>query len=433
MSKSFKSNSSCKFPYRLSLCDKSTFQAQKNWWGMFDYIILNKKFQSVFKIAQYLVALLGIATNLLVIIIILHKKNKEIFKDLNHYSYLWLNSLFYLIILVVTLLSWISECFYPFEAFCPETRKVIFTQFFKIILKEVIVTLLKFMCNFTYVAFALNRIALIGKDPNKIAKFFSKIDIRVYTLVTFLFSSSLSWIKYFKYKVNYFEPHLNYPIPNEWDIMFMANYDEEDDLNKMMGFQIPVLLFYIYNSISDVINYVIFVVICVLIDMFMVVGMKRTLDEKLKWYDNESNSVKYEAKKKENEDVVNKLIKMVVINTAIGVLCKLPGSFFSLVNLYATYYYKSFSNLFKSPLFGEFYSYLLDSGFYSLIIDIYDFLFVVSMAIQFFIYKRFDKKFQEGYDMILFGDKDNKNKSSNNSNNCKQPVDTVKSSRLQDV
>ena len=400
MSKQFKSMSTCNFEYKLSLCDKSIYEV-RNWWGKIDYSILNKKLQSAFKIGQYLMALLGIVTNLLVVIIILHKNNKDTFKGLNHYSYLWLNSVFNLLTLTITILSWISECFYPFEAFCPEIRKVIFNQFFKIIFKEVIVTLLKFMCNFTYVAFALNRIALIGKDPSKLVKFISELDIRVYTLVSFLISSSLSWIKYFKYKLNIFQPHLNYPILNESDMIFMANYDLERYLDKFSSYQIPDRLYFIYNSISDLINYVVFLIICMVIDILMVVRVKQTLDDKLKWYVKGTNSQKYDSKTKENDNVVNKLIKMVVINTILAVLSKLPCSFLSVVNLYATFYFRNYDNQFNSPIFGEFYSYLLDSGFYSLIVDIYEFLFVVSISIQFFIYKRFDKKFLEGYNIVF--------------------------------
>ena len=166
-------------------------------------------------------------TNLFVVIIIAHKDNKETFKDLKHYSYLWLNSLFNLIILIIWLLSWINECFYPFEAFCPEFRKVLFIQFFKIIFKVIIVTLLKFMCNFTYVAFALNRIALIGKDHSRIVKFMSEFNIKVYIGVCFLISSSLSWIKYFKYQLNYYEPNSNFPVSNEYDIMILMNYYDD--------------------------------------------------------------------------------------------------------------------------------------------------------------------------------------------------------------
>ena len=46
-SKQFKSMSTCNFQYKLSLCDKSTYQTQ-NWWGKIDYFILNKQLQSAF-------------------------------------------------------------------------------------------------------------------------------------------------------------------------------------------------------------------------------------------------------------------------------------------------------------------------------------------------------------------------------------------------
>ena len=401
--------STCNFEYRLSLCNKSTYQTEY-WWDKGDYFILNKKLQPTFKICQYIFALIGILTNLLVVIIVKHKDNKETFKDLKHYSYLYLNSVFNIIILVIWILSWINECFYPFEAFCPEIRKVQLIQYFKIIFKEVIVNLLKFLSNFTYVAFALNRIALIGKDHSKIVKFMSNVNVKVYIAVCFLISSSLSWIKYFKYQVNYFESNLNYPVSNEYDIMTTSNYFEHFlDISK--SYQISDRLYFIYNSISDIINYVVFVIICIIIDVSMVIRMNQTLNDKLKWY--KYDSTKYEAKKKENKDTLNKLIQMVVINTALGVLLKSPSSFISLVNLYAAFYYRSYKNLFTAPAFGEFYSNLMDTGFYRLIIDLCDFLYIFSIAILFFIYKRFDKKFQEG-SKLLFANEKNKNSSVQN-------------------
>ena len=278
-----------------------------------------------------------------------------------------------------------------------------------------IVTLLKFMCNFTYVAFALNRIALIGKDHGRIVKFISELNIKVYVVVCFLISSSLSWIKYFKYQVNYFQPHLNYPISNEWDIVYMTySYDSSSlklYFESLYGFQIPALLFFIYNSISDIFNYVVFVVVIVITDICLIVQMKRTLEDKLKWY-KETKSQIYEAKKKENENAINKLIKMVIINTVIGVLFKLPSSFLSVLNLYATVYYKNYKNVIRLPIFNEFYINLLNTGSLTLIVDIYEFLFIVSITIQFFIYKRFDKKFREGYEVLLASKKANVKKTS---------------------
>ena len=397
--------STCNFEYRLSMCNKSRFQTE-NWWEKSDYFILNKMIQPALKLGQYIFALIGIATNLLVVIIIKHKDNKETFKCLKHYSYLWLISVIYLIILIIWLLSWINECFYPFEAFCPEIRKVPFIQFFKIIFKEVIVTHLKFMSNFTYVAFALNRIALIGKDHNKLVKFISLISIKIYIAVCFLISSSLSWIKYFKNQTNNYEPNSNFPISIERDIMIITDYYNVNyDLTN--AYQISDRFYFIFNSISDLLNYLVFVIICIIIDVSMVIRMKQTLNDKLNWYKQENDSIKYEAKKKENKDAIDKLIQMVVINTALGVLFKLPSSFMSIANMYAAFYYRSYVNLFKAPAFGEFYSYLLDTGFYTLINDVCEFLYIISISILFFIYKRFDKNFQEGY-QILFANEKNK-------------------------
>ena len=420
-SKEYKSISTCNFEYRLSLCNKSTYQI-KNWWDTGDYFILNKKIQPALKLGQYVFALIGIVTNLLVVILIVHKDNKETFKDLKHYSYLWINSLLNLIILFIWLLSWMNECFDPFEAFCPEFRKVIFFQFFKIIFKEVIVTLLKFMCNFTYVAFSLNRISLIGKDHSKLVKFISDVNIKVYIAVCFLISSSLSWIKYFKYQVNYFEsnePISNFPISNEWNIMILGSYYEQY-FDYSNAYQISDRFYFIYNSISDIINYVVFVIVCITIDVSMVLQVKKILDEKLNKFKKENDS-KYEAKKKENKEAIDKLIQMVVINTALGVLFKLSSSFIPLVNLYATFYYRSYKNLFIAPAFGEFYSNLLDTGFYSLINDVCELLYIVSIAILFFIYKRFDKKFQEGYQMLFANSK--------NSSKSKEQIKTVQNTK----
>ena len=85
--------------------------------------------------------------------------------------------------------------------------------------------------------------------------------------------------------------------------------------------------------------------------------------------------------------------------------------------MYGIIYYRNQNNLFTAPLFGEFYSYLLGTGFYSLIVDIYEFFFIVSIAIMFFIYKRFDKKFLEGYNGLLLRKVKNSNNNNANKNN----------------
>ena len=386
--KLFKSSSKCNFEQRIALCNKSNYQV-KDIWDESDFFILSKKMQTAFKIMLYPTDFLGLITNIIVIFVIIKKENTDLFKEFKQYSYLYLNSIFCIIIMVIELLSWITECFYPFEVFCPEIRKLVPIQFFKIIFKECLITLLRFMCSFTYIAFALNRISLIGKDHGKLVTFFSKLAIKIFIGVALLISCSLSWIKGFKYQVNYFFPYLNYPMSTEMDISLVDSNTFND-------------AYFIINFISDLFNYVLFVVTCVIIDICMVVQLRRVLGEKTKKIES-MNQKQNDTKKAENENVVNKAIKMIVLNITIGIFFKLPASFIPLLNVVADYYYKDKSNIYNQPGFGEFYSMLQDTELISVIQDISYFLYTLSLSIQIFIYYGFDKKFQTGFERLKNG------------------------------
>ena len=391
-SKSFKERSKCNFEHRLELCNKTNYKIEKIW-STIDYYYLNKKLQSAFKISSYLISLFGIASNLLTVIIFIIKSNSDLFKEFKQYSYLCINSVFSLMILVINILSWTTECFYPFEAFCPEIRKIVFFQFFKIIFKECLTTTFRFMLNFSYVAFALNRIAIIKKDQNSFLKFISEVAIYKYIGVSLVISSGLSAMKFFKYDVNYDDPSMNYPISNEWDIF---------DVNQKISHTFDDA-YYIVNSISDIINYVIFVLICLFIDIYLVRQLRQVMADKLQKIERlyADSKTKIENTMKENDEAMDKVVKMVVINTGVGLLFKMPVSFIPILNVCAAFYYKHLETRFTHPSFGRFYSSLFSNGFYGLISDFADFLFIISISIQPLIYKHFDKKFQTAFDRLF--------------------------------
>ena len=103
---------------------------------------------------------------------------------------------------------------------------------------------------------------------------------------------------------------------------------------------------------------------------------------------------KLENMKKENQDVINKVIKMVVLNTAISVLFRLPIAYIPILNVFAEFYYKNYSNIIFHPKFGKFYLFLVYSGFYDMIVNCSDLLYTISIFIQLFIYTHFDRKFK---------------------------------------
>lgn len=372
---------------------------------MSDYYSLNKKLQSVVKITTYLVALFGIITNYMTVGIIFGKNNKEIFKDLKHYAYLGFNSAFSLVILLIELLSWTSECFYPFEVFCPQIHKSIFIQLSKMIFKECLVTFLRFMCNFCLVAFALSRIALIGKNPCALVEFMAKLSIKKYMKIALIASFGFSWIKFFKYRLNFGQEEFSFPKSNEFDILTVNVYKS------------PILDFYfVFNSMIDLINYGVFVLANIAIDVYMIVRLKRVLKGKIYIskllniihttpITSEAPAARSKAdgaiKMPDFQDSLNKSTKMVLFNTVLGVCFKLPLIILPLLNVYAQFYYKNADARYRRPSFDRFYSAMFETGFNVLGQDIADMLFSISLAVQIFIYDKFDKKFKSASFKLL--------------------------------
>ena len=93
----------------------------------------------------------------------------------------------------------------------------LFVQYIKIVVIEVLATCLRFMINFLNIAFSFSRIALIGMNHNKLVKFMSEIGIKKYVAISLLFSSILSVIKYFSYKINYGLVNITYPIHYDYE------------------------------------------------------------------------------------------------------------------------------------------------------------------------------------------------------------------------
>jgi hypothetical protein len=133
----------------------------------------------------------------------------------------------------------------------------------------------------------------------------------------------------------------------------------------------------------------------------MVVQLRQVLGEKLKKSESMNQKQNEKSKKTESEEAVNKAIKMVVLNSAIGIFFKLPVCLIPLLNVYAQFYFKKYDHIFDESNFKAFFQYLYESGYYDLIQDMAHFLLTLWFSIQIFIYYRFDKKFLTGYQRIM--------------------------------
>ena len=210
-----------------------------------------------------------------------------------------------------------------------------------------------------------------------------------FVLFSLLISLAFSWIKYFKYTINLGQEELNYPIWNERDILIGS-----------VIFPFIFDFYLVFNLISDFLNYLVFVFVCFFVDLNMLVRLRSTVNESIERIKkmSGSNDKQMEKKKSELEETMKKSIRMVILNTSIGLFFKFPLVFLPLVNTIAKFYYKRYygENLFTNLSFDRFYSELFDAEFYQVIYDSTELLYLISISIQYFIYKKFDKKIKEG-------------------------------------
>ena len=390
-SKEFKSMSRCGFERRIEMCNRTNFEIKPviTYFEIKETMIM---IETVLNIVSYPLSIFGILTNLFIIITISNKKNKEDFKGIKQYSYLRINSICSCLILIIHFFSWLNDCFYPYQVFCSEARKTFFLQYVKMLIVEVFGTSLKFMNNFTYIAFAFNRISLIGKDHNKLVKFMSDVGIKKYTAVCLLISIGLSSVKYFSYRLNYGKGDDNsYPI--EYNINLF--YD--------IGNEKKSTIYFTFNFVSDLLNYLVFLLIHLSIDIGMIVKLRQTLNEKFEKAKVYSTKDQQEKKKKENETAVNKAISMVILNTALNIIFKVPSLIYSIIDFYESIYRLDYNYFLFHGGFGRFYMGFCNYAYFChMFLRFSDILFLISISIQLFFFVHFDKKFKFSFYRIFF-------------------------------
>jgi len=167
----------------------------------------------------------------------------------------------------------------------------------------------------------------------------------------------------------------------------------------------------IVNLICDSFNYIVFLLVNLGIDIHMLVRLKRVLDEKSQRFHNGIQNNMQESKKKGNknetknekkkDDPMNQAIKMVVLNTSLGIVLKLPSSFIPIYNVISVFYYKFFGYTQAIPGLETFIYHMSNSDLLDVILDFTDLLHIILISIQLFIYIHFDKKIKHGFDRIF--------------------------------
>lgn len=184
---------------------------------------------------------------------------------------------------------------------------------------------------------------------------------------------------------------LSYPIRAELDYWIETKWQND--------------LYFMANSICDFIHYFVLVLAILIIDVYTVVKLRRTLTEKSEKFAKKptvailANSIDEKKLKQisEFDDVINRAIKMVVLNNAFGVLFKLPVSIKSILLVMAELSTKYNVYNQNHPALRIFFINIVNSWLFNLIPTISDFMFSLTLFLQIYVYLRFDKRFKAGY------------------------------------
>lgn len=146
--------------------------------------------------------------------------------------------------------------------------------------------------------------------------------------------------------------------------------------------------------------------------------LRGTLNEKIKRLTVQQD-VKQTEKKLEMSESMNNAIRMVVVNSALNILFKLPQTLVPFENALETFYFQNkFFDCGKTSScnfgFMSFSHNLRDSRVYYLISDLCEWFLIILISIQLIVYSKFDRNIKVGLDRLLGFSNQNQNNGDKN-------------------
>lgn len=398
---------------KLNLIDTSKELKIKTYQSA-DFMILSEFLLIIF--LSPLISIFGIITNFLVIFVIRSKANRKELKE-RQYTYIMLHSLFNISICLIQILSLVNECQLPIGLFCSNIRHFKAVQYFKIVVGEFFDKFFRLMSNFTYVSFSLSRLQLIGTNQNQNQLTKKDFSIKVYVFVLILICTTLSLIKAFRYQVINFYPDQTHPvIYNKFYRNLLFELWNGPVFNKQMRIY---KLIYIFDFIYDLVNYVLFALVNLVIDGILMVKMRMVLNERIVKLE-KLNHQQAEKLQTESGEILRRMLKMIFLNSFVNFLFKLPITITTLNDLrlfISMYVYAASGQLntnedpFRLPL--SFKNHCASRIICEISLRCVHILFILALSSNLFFLKAFDKKFMACYD-ITFAKKGKNNTSTNN-------------------
>lgn len=353
------------------------------------------------------ICLLGTIGNVLVIVVTSKKTNEKSLKE-NQYLYMKLKSIANCFILLIQIFSLLSDCQSKYTGiYCSSIYRLIGVQYFKIVFNEFFSNYFRFLANLFHLAFAFNRLSLIGKKNSKFTEFLSKMKVWKFFLFSVIIGLLVTFVKGFRTRAD-----------DSGYSDYESSFVYANDLNGSFGLKLAIS---ILNCLCDLLNGPIFVLFCIVIDIHLVVSLKRTTDEKLAKL-SQMSSTNADTTKTLLKNAVFRTILMAILNSLVNVLLKTPSTIMSIIELvrfiigyhrYSSGY--NGSNWTKIRQSDAYYPYIVFFNKCELLNTCQAFeefsksLFMISIGIDVLIYYNFDKKFKEAFSRTFSSSNNTKN------------------------
>jgi hypothetical protein len=396
----------CNFPKRLNNCISNYRPSDEPFFRNEDYEINISYAQMIFIFLIPVVCACGIVSSVLVIRTIpLIKKDKEL-KDKRHYDYMRINAATNCFLFLIKIIGLINEC--TAEFWCSQINRLVGVQYYKLIFGEMLATSLRFFSNFTYVAFLLCRLSLIGKEHGRLVeKVSNQMSIKRFVSYYACLSLVLSIVKYFRFQINdadifkYEFGTLDFSTFDEYPAKFSRLDNFFDDIdnptksNLLNNIRAVTWAFIVLNCISDILNYPVFLIICLVLDIVTSVELRKTLSQKI------STSKQIEEEK---EEAIFKSTLLAILNALCNFLLKLPMTVNSIFEIYISLNYK-ITNYSKEFFNKHFFYFLIDLNGGDLFENLANFLYFFSLSLNFVFYYNFDRMFRFYFRKWFFNEK----------------------------
>lgn len=222
-----------------------------------------------FLILTPVICLLALITNILIIVTTKAKRNRKELNGFKHYDYMRLNAIINTSILVIQLFSLMNDC--PPGFGCVQISHYVVIQLYKIIFHEFVSNVLRFLANITCMGFSLCRLGLIGNEHIAVVRIMTEeASIKACVGYSLLVGVPLCVVKIFGFRLNN-----NEPMVHQYPYRFVTPFSFDT-------YPIETQIFIFFDFLCDLINYMVFIVLIIIVDVYTVVKLKRTVGNKMK-------------------------------------------------------------------------------------------------------------------------------------------------------